>query len=117
MGKGFKNRTSKKRVTDKVEEKLPSTPRKKAEVIETLHHSPRTRKALAKRRLIKPPEEQKEISTLRALASDTSEGLNVVTHSGSNEKGTAFKAFTSLAFGENKKEEITEIPRKIGLFQ
>lgn len=104
VGDGFQNRTSKKRATDKVKETLPSTPKKKAEVIETLASSPRTRNVLTKRGLIRYPEEQKEISTLRALASDISEGLNVVKHSGSTEKRAAFRAFTSLAFGENIKK-------------
>ena len=44
------------------------------------------------------------MSTLKALASDISEGLKVVKHSGSNEKRAAFRAFTSLAFGENIKK-------------
>lgn len=104
MGHGFKNQTSKKRATDKVKETLPLTPRKKAEVIETLAKSPRTSKVLTKRGLIKSPEEQKEMSTLRALASDISQGLKIVKHSGSNEKRAAFRAFTSLAFGENIKK-------------
>ena len=44
------------------------------------------------------------MNTLRALASDISEGLKQVKHSGSNEKRAALKAFTSLAFGENIKK-------------
>ena len=40
------------------------------------------------------------MSTLRALASDISEGLKVVKRSGSNEKRAAQKAFTSLPSGE-----------------
>lgn len=54
--------------------------------------------------MVKTPEEQKEMNTLRALASDISEGLKQVKHSGSNEKRAALKAFTSLAFGENIKK-------------
>lgn len=101
---GFKNRTSKKCITDRVKEMLPSSPKKKATVVATLANSPKTRKILAKHGLHKTPEEQKELSTLRALAAHISEGLNEVQGSGSNEKRAAVKAFTSLAFGENMKK-------------
>jgi len=97
---GYSNRTSKKRATDKVKQKPPLSPKKK----ETLANSPRTRKILANRRVVKTPEEQKEMNALRALTSDISEGLKQVKHSGSNEKRAALKAFTSLAFGENIKK-------------
>lgn len=80
------------------------SPKKKAEAIETLANSPRTRKILANLGVVKTPGEQKEMNTLRALASDISEGLKQVKHSGSNEKRAALKAFTSLAFGENIKK-------------
>ena len=104
VGDGFTNRTSKKRATDRVKETLPLSPKRKATVVETLANSPRTRKILANRGLVKTPEEQKELSTLKALASDISEGLNEVKRSGSNEKRAALRAFTSLAFGENIKK-------------
>ena len=62
--------------------------------------SPRTRKVLSESAPLKTPEEEKETETLRALSSDTSEGLNQVNSSGSNEKRAVFRAFKSLAFGE-----------------
>lgn len=101
---GFANRMSKKRVTDKVKKSLPSTPRKKAEIVQTIVKSPQTRKILSESGLIKTPGEQKETETLRALASDISEGLNEVKRSGSREKRAAFKVFKSLAFGEKVKK-------------
>ena len=101
---GFANRTSKKRATDKVKKSLPSTPRKKAEVVQTIVKSPRTRKILSESGLINAPEEQKETEKLRALASGISQGLNEVKRSGSSEKWAAFKVFKSLAFGEKVKK-------------
>ena len=83
---------------------LPSSPKKKATIVATLAKSPRTRKILAKSGLLKTPEEQKELSTLRVLASDISEGCNELKRSGSNEKRAALRACTSLAFGENIKK-------------
>jgi hypothetical protein len=55
---------------------------------------------------VRTPEEQKEVSTLKALASDISEGLNEVhvKRSASNQKRAAFKVFKSLAFGDNVKK-------------
>ena len=103
VGEEFRNRTSKKRATDKVKKTLPSTPVKKVTVLERLVNSPRTRKLLSERRIVTTLEEQKELTTLRALASDISAGLQEVKSSGSNEKRAAFKAFKTLAFGEKIK--------------
>jgi len=61
---GFNSQTSKKRTTDKVKEKLPTTPSKKADIIQSLASSPRTRNILSKRGLLSTPEEKK-ISTLQ----------------------------------------------------
>ncbi|EDO47149.1 predicted protein [Nematostella vectensis] len=54
--------------------------------------------------VVKTPEEEKESNTLKALASDISEGLKHVKRSGSNEKRAAYKALKSLAFGDNIKK-------------
>ena len=86
----FPNRTSKKRATDKVKSTLPASPAKKAAVLESLVSSPRTRKQLEKRGVVTTPEEQREVATLKALASDISSGLAKVKDSGSNEKRAAF---------------------------
>lgn len=83
---------------------LPGSPVKKAVVLETLVNSPRTRKLLAKRGVVSTPEEQKEVATLKALASDICSRLDGVKDSGSKEKRAAFTAFKSLAFGENIKK-------------
>lgn len=109
---GFANRTSKKRATDKVKKSLPSTPRKKAEVVQTIVKSPRTRKILSESGLINAPEEQKETEKLRALASGISQGLNEVKRSGSSEKWAAFKVFKSLAFGEKVKK--AKVKKSVG---
>jgi hypothetical protein len=53
---------------------------------------------------VKTPEEQKELSTLKALASDISDGLTEIKHSSSNEKRAVYTAFKSLAFGDNINE-------------
>ena len=112
---GFANRTSKKRATDKVKKALPSTPRKKAEVVQTIAKSPRTRKILSASGLLKTPEEEKETETLRALASDISEGLNEVKRSESNEKRAVFKAFKSLAFGDKIKKAKKSVGKLVNL--
>ena len=69
---------------------LPASPAKKAAVLESLVTSPRTRKQLEKRGVVTTPEEQREVATLKALASDISSGLAKVKDSGSNEKRAAF---------------------------
>lgn len=46
---GFRNRTSKKRATDKVKGQLPGTSCKKADIVQSIVSSPRTRKKLSDR--------------------------------------------------------------------
>ena len=86
----FRTGRRKKRATDKVKTTLPASPAKKAAVLESLVSSPRTRKQLEKRGVVTTPEEQREVATLKALASDISSGLAKVKDSGSNEKRAAF---------------------------
>ena len=84
---------------------MPATPKKKADILEKIAvGSPRTKALLTERGLLKTPEEQKETTTLRALAADISESLSHVKKSGSSEKRAAYTAFKSLAFGKNVKK-------------
>lgn len=66
--------------------------------------SPRTRKVLEKRGLIKTPEEEKEVVALKALASDLSEGLKAVKKDKSNKGRAALGAAKLLSFGQNVKK-------------
>lgn len=61
---GLTTELQKKSSADKVKHALPSTPRKKAEIVKTFINSPRTRKVLEEDGLIKTPEEQKETEAL-----------------------------------------------------
>ena len=60
--------------------------------------SPRTRKVLKKRGLIKMPEEKKGVVELKALASDLSEGLKAVKKDKSNKERAALGAAKLLSF-------------------
>lgn len=104
----FKNRTSKKRATDKVRQALPGTPIKKAAILKSVIESPRTQKILQTQGLIKTPEEERETTALKALATDISEGLKEVKRSRSNEKRAVLNAFKSLAFGQNVKKSTAK---------
>ena len=77
----FPNRMAKKRALKKTVEAMPKTPEKKAELFEAISSSPRTRKVLQKKGVIKSPEEIKETVALRALAADISEGAEHVKRS------------------------------------
>ena len=72
---GFKNKMVKSRALKKTVEALPQTPTKRAELVQTISSSPRTRKILAKKGLLKTPEEVEEMTSLRALAADISESM------------------------------------------
>ena len=101
---GFTNRMAANRAVRKVTKSLPETPKKRAEIIQKISSSPRTRKHLVKAGTFKTQEEEKEMKSLRAMAADISEGLKQVKKSGSSEKRAALRAFKSLAFGENVKK-------------
>ena len=95
---GFPSWTARKRATDKATQAMPATPRKKVDILDKIAVGrPRTKALLTERGLLKTPEEQKETTTLRALAADISEGLSHVKKSGSSEKRAAYTAFKSLA--------------------
>ena len=104
----LKNRTSKKRATDKVQQALPGTPIKKAAILKSVIESPRTLKILQTQGLIKTPEEERETTALKALATDNSEGLKEVKRSRSNEKRAVLNAFKSLAIGQNVKKSTAK---------
>ena len=93
----FPNRMAKARAFQKVSNVLPETPEKKAEVVERIAQSPRTKEILQLKRIIHTTEEQRELTTLRALAADIAEGMNEVKKHSSTEKRTAFSSFKSLA--------------------
>lgn len=60
---GLANCMSKKHATNKVKKTLPSTPRKKVEIVQSINKSPRTRKVLCERGVLKTPEGEKETKT------------------------------------------------------
>ena len=74
----FPNRMAKARACQKVSSVLPKTPEKKAEVLERIAQSPRPREVLQMKGIMNNQEEQRELITLRALASDIAEGVNEV---------------------------------------
>ena len=80
---------------------MPQTPEKKAELLHSLSSSPRTRKCLTKKGLIKTPEEMEETTALQALAADIYEGMEKVKTSNCKNDQAAYSAFKSLAFGKN----------------
>lgn len=57
----FSSRMAKKRAKDKVSPSLPQTPAKKAEILQNLASTPRTRKILEKKKFVRPVEEQQNI--------------------------------------------------------
>ena len=90
---------AKKRQLDKVQEVLPSTPGKKAETVASLGSSPRTRKILSKKGMLRTPEEEK------AMAEDLKEGIVQVKKDNSKTGRAAFGATKSLTFGRMLKKE------------
>lgn len=97
----FKNRMAKTRALRKTVKGLPQTPAKKAELSQAISSSPRTRKILTEKGLVRTPEEIEETTSLRALAADTSEGMQKIKTSKSKDDKAAYSAFKSLAFGQN----------------
>lgn len=73
----------------------------KAEIFEAIASSLRTRKVLAKTRLVKTPEEVEEMTSLRALAADISESMENIKTSKSKDDKAAYSAFKGLTFGQN----------------
>lgn len=107
-GTPFPNRMAKKRAIGRAKKGLPDTPEKRAEIMAAISKSPRTRKVLEKRGLIKTPEEEKEVIALKALAGDLTQGLKAVKNDKSNKGRAALGAAKSLSFGENVKKSRSQ---------
>lgn len=75
---GFRNRMATSRAVRRVKQALPETPEKRAEIIQKISSSPRTRKHLVKAGAVKTPEKEKGSTSLRAMAADIKEGLEEV---------------------------------------
>ena len=75
--------------------------RKKAELLVKIASSSRTRNVFVEKGLMQIPDEEKEVSALRAMAADISEGVEHMKKSGSKDNRAAYTAVKSVAFGEN----------------
>ena len=104
----FANRMAKKHAVEQAKKNLPSTPEKKAEVVAVVTQSPRIRKVLQKRGLMKTPEEEKEVVVLKVLASDLMERIKAVKKDRSNEARAALGAAKSLSFGKNVRKSRSQ---------
>ena len=54
---------------------MPKSPAKKAEIIETLAGSPRTRQILEKKNILQTRDDQKKNDAVKSLVEDLTEGL------------------------------------------
>ena len=92
---------ARKRALKKTKESLPRTPEKKAELLQKIASSPRTRNVLVAKGSIRTPDEEKEVSALKAMAADISEGVEHMRKTGSKDNRAAYTSFKSVASGEN----------------
>lgn len=99
---------AKKRAIERATKSLPDTLEKKAEIMAAISGSPRTRKVLEKRELMKTTEDEKEVIALRALASDLTQGLNAVKNDKSNKARVTLVAAKSLSFSQNVKKSRSQ---------
>ena len=101
----FSSRMAKKRATDKISPSLPKSPAKKAEILENLVKSPRTKKISERRNVLRTNEEQKNAKAMQSLLEDMSEGLSRVKKAKTNDERAAYSAVRSLALGSSVKKK------------
>jgi len=113
----FSSRMAKKRAKDKVSPSLPQTPAKKAEILQNLASTPRTRKILEKKKFVRPVEEQQNIEAMECLVEDLAEGLSKVKKAKSTDERAAYSCTRSLAFGSSVKnnQHQTRIAKMMGI--
>lgn len=78
-------------------------PEKKVELLEKIASSPRSHHALVAKGWVQTPDEEKEVSALKAMAADILEGMEHMKRSGSKDNRAAYIAFYSVGFGEKSK--------------
>ncbi|EDO31600.1 predicted protein [Nematostella vectensis] len=104
MTPAFSSRMTRKRAKDKVSPSLPTSPAKKAEVLENLVNSPRTKKILERKNVLRTDEDKKKAEAVQSLLEDMSEGLSKVKQSKAVDERAAYSAARSLAFGSSIKK-------------
>ena len=116
-GSAFTSRTTKKRAKDKVTPTLPKSPRKKAEVVQTLADSPGTKRILEKRGFLQSSSERQDTQAMKSVVADLADGLARVKAAKSTDQRAAYTAARSLAFGasvKNKRQQ-SRVAKLVGI--
>ena len=94
----FPARMAKKSAKDKVTPDLPKSPRKKAEVIQTLADSPTTRGILEKCGFVQSSSDKRNVEAMKYVMADLADGLGKVKAAKSTDQRAAYGVARSLAF-------------------
>ena len=97
----FKHREGKRRAVMKVRSLLPSTPEKRADIVESLNQSPTTRAILESRSILTSEEEKQEVQVGRAILNDVSSAVSAVKGQRSKDTVTAVKVGLAFLCGDS----------------
>ena len=113
----FPSRMAKKRAKDKVTPTLPKSPRKKAEVVQTLAESPNTRGILEKRGFLQTPSDKQDTEAMKSVVADLAHGLARVKAAKSTDQRGAYGVARSLAFGSavKKNRQQRRVAKLVGI--
>lgn len=113
----FPSRMAKKRAKDKVTPTLPKSPRKKAEVVQTLAQSPNTRGILEKRGFLRTSSDKQDTEAMRSVVADLADGLARVKAVKSSDQRGAYGVARSLAFGSavKKNRQQSRVAKLVGI--
>ena len=107
----------KKRAKDKVTPTLPISPRKKAEVVQTLADSPNTRGILEKRGFLQSSTDKQDTDAMRSIVADLTDGLARVKKAKSKDDSAAYGVARALAFGATvkKNRKKSRVAKPVGI--
>ena len=113
----FPSRMAKKRAKDKITPTLPKSPRKKAEVVQTLANSPNTKALLERRGFLQSSPDKQDAEAMKSVVADLADGLARVKAAKSSDQRAAYGVVRSLAFGAavKKNRQQSQVAKLVGI--
>lgn len=113
----FPSRMAKKRARDKVTPTLPKSPRKKAEVVQTLANSLSTRGLLEKQGFLQSSVDKQDTEAMKSVVADLADGLAKVKGAKSTDQRAAYGVASSLTFGASvkKNRQQSRVAKLVGI--
>ncbi len=117
FGKSPKSKKTRQRTVKRVKDKLPKTPRKRAECIEQLAASPSVQSILEEKGVIQSKDSQKSVRVAKAVLADIKEAKSTLTSDKTPQAQHLVQRGLAMSFGKNvEKSRLSgELCKELGI--